>query len=409
MREFSLRTRLAHAFVAAVTALHAAAAPAQTRPNLLGFAHGTLPLRVEADQAARTTMTHAVRAIDGASVVYTITAPVPAASRIAFVYELPAPTTFEQLAVANIIETPSPTQTFVRDVEVHGSATSPTEGYELLASGTLQAHRAKGEQTVLALKRSAPVRWIRVVLSNGLDVRTPTVSLEFSELIGHGRQDAAALSTRFNGQWKGKGVAMALKQQGAVVSGCFDRTGQLEGTVSGSVLRATGTDTATGVRSAFIVSVGADGALLSLRSTNGSPFALLAGDPQPATAAGSCQTVKTPSLGCGSVVHGIQFDFDSAVVRPESAPVLDALHAGLAAERSASIRIEGHTSSEGDTAYNQRLSEQRARAVVDALVQRGSARGRLAAEGVGEARPIAPNDDESGRALNRRVEVHCRG
>lgn len=409
MYEIFCGLRLAHAFVASVVAVHVAATSAQTRPNLLGFAQGALPLRVEADPAARTTMVHAVRAIDGAMVVYAFTAPVPPATQVAFVYELPAPTTFEHLAVVNIVETPSPTQTFVRDVAVYGSGASPTEGFELLASGTLQAHSGKGLETPLTLKRTAPVRWIRLTLSNGLDVRTPTVALEFSEIVGHGRQDAAALSTRFNGQWKGKGVAMAMRQQGAVVSGCCDRTGQLEGTVSGSVLRATGTDSATGVRSAFITSVGADSSLMSLRSTNGSPFALFTGELQPSNAAGGCQAVKTPSLGCGSVVHGIQFDFDSAIVRADSAPVLDALHAGLTAERSPNIRIEGHTSSEGDAAYNQRLSEQRARAVIDALVQRGSARERLAAEGAGETRPIAPNDDESGRAINRRVEVHCRG
>ena len=409
MQETFPGLRLAHFVVASIVTLQVAATSAETRPNLLGFAQGALPLRVEADPAARATMVHAVRAIDGATVVYSFTAPVPPATRVSFVYELPAPTTFEHLAVANIVETPSPTQTFVRDVAVDGSSTSPTEGFELLASGTLQAHRARGLETQLSMNRKTPVRWIRLTLSNGLDVRTPTVALEFSEIVGHGRQDAAALSTRFNGQWKGKGVALIMQQHGAVVSGCYDRTGQLEGTISGNVLRATGTDSATGVRSAFIMSVGVNGSLISLRSTNGSPFALFTGELQPAHSAGSCQAVKTPSLGCGSVVHGIQFDFDSAIVRADSAPVLDALHAGLAVERSTSIRIEGHTSSEGDAAYNQRLSEQRARAVIDALVQRGSARERLAAEGAGETRPIAPNEDESGRAINRRVEVHCRG
>lgn len=246
------------------------------------------------------------------------------------------------------------------------------------------------------------------MLSNGLDVRGPTVALEFSEIVGQGRQDAVPLSTGFNGRWKGRGLALLLRQQGAVVSGCYDRSGQLEGTVSGRVLQATGTDSATGVRSAFIALAGAGGGLTLLRSSNGSPFALLDGEPQPAHAVADCQAAKTPSLGCGSVVHGIRFDFDSAVVRADSASVLDALHAGLAGDGSPRVRIQGHTSAEGEAAYNQRLSEQRAQAVVEALVQRGIARGRLLAEGVGHTRPIAPNDDESGRTLNRRVEVHCR-
>jgi len=102
-----------------------------------------------------------------------------------------------------------------------------------------------------------------------------------------------------------------------------------------------------------------------------------------------------------------RFDFDSATLRPDAEPILDQLHAALAADPSASIRIEGHTSSEGTEAYNQDLSERRARAVVDELVRRGLEAGRLRSAGLGESRPVAPNDDESGRSLNRRVEVHC--
>ena len=72
------------------------------------------------------------------------------------------------------------------------------------------------------------------------------------------------------------------------------------------------------------------------------------------------------------------------------------------------VLIEGHTSSEGGTTYNQRLSERRAQAVVADLIQRGIAASRLSALGIGEARPIASNNDENGRSLNRRVEVHCK-
>ncbi len=69
--------------------------------------------------------------------------------------------------------------------------------------------------------------------------------------------------------------------------------------------------------------------------------------------------------------------------------------------------IEGHTSSEGTDEYNQRLSERRAQAVVAELVKRGIPRERPSAAGIGERRPIASNDNESGRAMNRRVEVKC--
>lgn len=120
-----------------------------------------------------------------------------------------------------------------------------------------------------------------------------------------------------------------------------------------------------------------------------------------------CPAPVAPALGCGSIIHGIQFDFDSAVIRPDSESVLAALFKGLSGDRSASIVIEGHTSSEGTNDYNQRLSERRAQAVVDDLAKRGIDRKRLKAAGLGETRPIAGNNDESGRSLNRRVEVKC--
>jgi outer membrane protein OmpA-like peptidoglycan-associated protein len=85
-----------------------------------------------------------------------------------------------------------------------------------------------------------------------------------------------------------------------------------------------------------------------------------------------------------------------------------ALYDGLKGDTSASINIEGHTSSEGTTAYNQTLSQNRANAVVADLVKRGISNKRIGALGVGEVRPIASNNDENGRAMNRRVEVVCK-
>ena len=65
----------------------------------------------------------------------------------------------------------------------------------------------------------------------------------------------------------------------------------------------------------------------------------------------------------------------------------------------------GHTDSQGDAAYNQRLSERRAQAVQSYLVSRGVNPARMVAYGQGETQPIASNDTASGRAANRRVEL----
>ena len=103
----------------------------------------------------------------------------------------------------------------------------------------------------------------------------------------------------------------------------------------------------------------------------------------------------------------MQFGFDSADLRPEAEPVLSELYTGLSGVSGRTIVIEGHTSSEGSADYNQGLSERRAQTVVAALVIRGLASGSISAVGKGESVPIASNNTEIGRSLNRRVEVQC--
>ena len=88
-------------------------------------------------------------------------------------------------------------------------------------------------------------------------------------------------------------------------------------------------------------------------------------------------------------------------------PVLLELYEGLAADDAATIVIRGHTSGEGSDDYNLALSQRRAQAVVDDLIARGLDPARLSAVGVGEAEPVASNNDEAGRSLNRRVEILC--
>jgi outer membrane protein OmpA-like peptidoglycan-associated protein len=77
----------------------------------------------------------------------------------------------------------------------------------------------------------------------------------------------------------------------------------------------------------------------------------------------------------------------------------------LQTEPDKKIRVEGHTDSRGDSEANLLLSAQRAQAVLDALVSLGVASDRITASGMGEDFPIASNEDEDGRAQNRRVDV----
>jgi len=390
-------------------ALPAPPARAQGAPDLMTFAQGVLPLSVGAAATPlRVDMTAAIAAIDGDPAGYVVTGkPGTAADAVEITYALPAPTRFSRLAVPGIYETPSPSQTFFSTVEVSGSVASPEGPYVPLASGTLDIHPERGLETELTLAPDQPeVLWVRLRLSGGISVERDKTFFEFSEIVAQGTQQEPELSERFDGSWKGRGVRIELAQEGAVVSGCYDADGTLEGTVMGNVLRALGR-TGAGIPSQFILIAAEDGTLRGLRSTNGAPFKPYDGDTPGAAAV--CAAPAPPALGCGAVVHGIGFDYDSDVIRPGSRTVIASLYEGLSGETGGAIEIVGHSSSEGAADYNRDLSQRRARSVVAALVALGFDPAAISASGRGEDEPIASNDDEAGRSMNRRVEVRCAG
>jgi outer membrane protein OmpA-like peptidoglycan-associated protein len=105
-------------------------------------------------------------------------------------------------------------------------------------------------------------------------------------------------------------------------------------------------------------------------------------------------------------VYGIHFDVDSAHIQPQSEATIAQIAQVLRANPRWRLRVEGYTDSDGGAAYNQGLSDRRAHAVVNDLVSRyGIARARLTAAGYGLTHPVASNDTEAGKALNRRVEL----
>ena len=92
-------------------------------------------------------------------------------------------------------------------------------------------------------------------------------------------------------------------------------------------------------------------------------------------------------------------------MKPEFRPALDQVAQTLASYQSTFIDVTGHTDSIGTDAVNQRLSEQRAKAVADYLGYQGVNSARVATRGYGKQFPVASNDTEQGRAQNRRVEI----
>lgn len=108
----------------------------------------------------------------------------------------------------------------------------------------------------------------------------------------------------------------------------------------------------------------------------------------------------------GSVaIYGLHFDVNSATLRPDSAAALQAILTLITSKPGSRWIIAGHTDNQGTAALNEKLSQARAASVVTWLTAHGIAANRLVPQGFGAKQPVADNSTESGRALNRRVEI----
>ena len=107
------------------------------------------------------------------------------------------------------------------------------------------------------------------------------------------------------------------------------------------------------------------------------------------------------------VLGNIEFDTDKATIRqtPQTLGILTTLAtAGKMYPQITKLRVEGHTDSDGNEGHNQELSEQRAQAVVQWLVENGIDAGRLTAAGCGSRDPLVPNTSAENKQKNRRTE-----
>jgi outer membrane protein OmpA-like peptidoglycan-associated protein len=108
-------------------------------------------------------------------------------------------------------------------------------------------------------------------------------------------------------------------------------------------------------------------------------------------------------------INDVLFDFDRYTLKPGAREKLAKVSGILLAYPGLKIQLEGHTDSIGTDEYNQRLSEQRADAVRDFLVEQGVPEANLSSVGLGKADPVASNDTAVGRQQNRRVEMVVSG
>ena len=390
-----------------------ATAPPQELPgdDLLSYARGVL--FVSQTGLASGSAGTALTAIDGDP--YRMVLMNDGQGPVEFVYKLPATTRFEHFGVPRVMEAPGNT-TFVRSVEVSGSPYGPDDGFRPLAAFQLETHATEDETTTVAVDSIVPVRWVRVRFDGGILIEPGDEGrtvVWFSELMGYGEQEPQTMSTAFDGRWELRlterqdlrGDPLELHQNGTTITGCVG-TIHFQGTVNGRVARVSGEDPATGRTGALILVADDDGSINASVAANRGRFnartAVDVPDPE------GCGAEPPPApVVCGTDVY-VNFAFDSAVIRPESEPVIADLYERLAREDARRVSVVGHTSTEGSEDYNLDLSLRRAQAVVDAVVALGLDAARMSADGVGAAQPlISPDDNESARELNRRVRVTC--
>ncbi|EJL94926.1 outer membrane protein/peptidoglycan-associated lipoprotein [Pseudomonas sp. GM102] len=120
----------------------------------------------------------------------------------------------------------------------------------------------------------------------------------------------------------------------------------------------------------------------------------------------SVKPVEPPVSEVITLNGNVLFAYNQSELMPQARSELDSLMAKLQSTDVASIKVIGHTDSQGSDAYNQKLSERRASSVAAYLLSQGVAPNKLTSEGRGESQPVADNDTEEGRAQNRRVELH---
>jgi outer membrane protein OmpA-like peptidoglycan-associated protein/Tol biopolymer transport system component len=115
--------------------------------------------------------------------------------------------------------------------------------------------------------------------------------------------------------------------------------------------------------------------------------------------------LKSISVGTRLVLRNVFYDFDKATLRKESISELNLLVKILEEHSAMKIELSSHTDNKGAEKYNLELSQRRSQSVLDYLVSKGIKANRLQAVGYGFSVPIASNDTEPGRQMNRRTEI----
>ena len=349
------------------------------------------------------------------------------------VLELPARTTFKNFTVDipffNQYENAAP----VKDFSIEVSDVSATEGFQKIVEGTAKkGERMEEQPQMFPAASQIPARWVRYTARNrwGEGKRIFT-----KELRGYGTQEPIPTIGNLSGTYEFygasggySGIKMQLKQEGTAVIGCTigEYSDTFEGGIEGRIVTLKSYRKYSPNIDSGVMIFTPDGQ--NLKYIYWLDFGKKSYDTlEPARKINDQISATCPNLsGMGgdknqdavkskleknladtgrAVLYGINFDFNSDVIKPESRPTLDKVVAILKEKADWNLAVEGHTDNVGGATFNQTLSEKRAASVLKYLTGAGIDASRLSSTGFGLSKPVSSNDSETGRAQNRRVEL----
>jgi len=297
-----------------------------------------------------------------------------------------------------------------KDIVVELSDDGPTEGFMEIVSLSL-VDREDNQSFPVTVDKSG--KWVRLTIKNNHG------SPEYTELMdfrAYGEQLTRTPIADVSGTYATNYNDFHLRQEGTSVTGCYEYDeGVLNGGIEDRIMKFTWIE--PGQKGPAVMIFTSDGekffGLWWYEGREDSQGGIWIGTKKsedvggcPHWGGGIQEQMTGELLEYGRVrLYGINFDYDSDVIRAESKPTLDKIVAMLKSEPTMQLIIEGHTDSDGTTEHNQVLSQKRAESIKSYLVSAGISSSRLFTEGYGESTPVAPNTTATGKAQNRRVEL----
>ncbi|MDK9705548.1 MAG: OmpA family protein [Desulforhopalus sp.] len=298
-----------------------------------------------------------------------------------------------------------------KDILVEISAQSASGGFAKVLQVTL-ANTTDGQK--FKVEKALSGQWVRLTIKNNYG------NTEYTEMFGfrgYGNRPDPGKSPEMSGTYSTNYADFHVRQQGTALAGCYEyNDGLLDGAIEGRVMKITWQEGPESKGPAIMVFSKEGNSFKGFwwrDKAEGNPAGTWDGTKK-STTVGSCphwsgslkgELQKKLKANGRASIYGIRFALDSAVIQAPSYPILTEIVDVLKADTSLRLTIEGHTDALGAAGHNQTLSEQRAASVKAYLVDKGVAGDRLATMGFGPSKPVAGNDNELGRAQNRRVEL----